>query len=66
MNGEQAILDRNHAALTEIFRPRPSVADHFRHYLNPLHVYCRLRPILGQGRARQVCGVYTRIYNLFL
>lgn len=66
MHAEQMILDRNHAAMTAIFRPRPSVADHFRHYLNPLHVYCRLRPWLGMARAKQVCGVYTRLYNLCL
>jgi hypothetical protein len=32
-----------------------------KHYMNPLHVYCRLRDVgLGKDRARCVCQWYER------
>jgi hypothetical protein len=33
-----------------------------KHYLNPLHVYCRLRDIgLGKGMASLLCRVYEKM-----
>jgi hypothetical protein len=39
----------------------------FQHYLNPLHVYCRLREIgINTGTAQRVCTVYERfVYRPF-
>jgi hypothetical protein len=31
------------------------------HYLNPLHIYCRLRDLgVGKGPARFLCRIYER------
>lgn len=38
--------------------------DAIRHYLNPMHVYCRLVDIFGRkhkAMARRVCRVYEQI-----
>ncbi|MFC1823065.1 hypothetical protein ACFL9T_10190 [Thermodesulfobacteriota bacterium] len=33
-----------------------------KHYLNPLHVYCRLRDIgLTKGLATALCRIYERV-----
>jgi len=39
-----------------------------RHYMNPLHVYCRMRDIgIAKGAAKLLCRVYERsIYRHFL
>ena len=38
--------------------------DHVRHYLNPLHVFCRLRRVIGSRLARIVAQWYElHIYN---
>lgn len=39
-----------------------------KHYLNPLHVYCRLRDLgLAKGPAIFLCRIYERmIYKSFL
>jgi hypothetical protein len=35
-----------------------------KHYMNPLHIYCRLRDIgIGKGTAMFLCRIYER--NLF-
>ncbi|MGE4298066.1 MAG: hypothetical protein AB7E47_08565 [Desulfovibrionaceae bacterium] len=35
----------------------------FRHYLNPLHLFCRLRQCgFPQPAARSICLVYERVY----
>ena len=39
-----------------------------KHYLNPLHVYCRLRDLgLAKGQAVMICKVYEKtIFRLLL
>jgi hypothetical protein len=41
-----------------------TITDRIRHYLNPLHVYCRLRPIIGKHYARLLSLRYQTLYNL--
>ncbi|MDR2162110.1 MAG: hypothetical protein LBO77_08255 [Desulfovibrio sp.] len=37
-----------------------------QHYLNPLHIYCRLKGCgLSSRSARRVCAAYERLYRLF-
>ncbi|GAB6177237.1 hypothetical protein JCM16814_21280 [Desulfobaculum senezii] len=38
-----------------------------QHYLNPLHVYCRLRDIgVSTALTRHVCAAYERyVYRIF-
>ena len=41
--------------------------DAIRHRMNPLHVYCRLTPILrvfgvDRARVRQICKIYERLF----
>jgi len=44
-----------------------SIRRDFRHYFNPLHVYCRLRDFgLGTARAKRLCRVYERFLYRFL
>jgi hypothetical protein len=32
-----------------------------KHYMNPLHIYCRLRDLgLGKGQAAFLCRIYER------
>jgi len=34
-----------------------------KHYLNPLHIYCRLRDIgMGKGSAVFLCRIYERSF----
>jgi len=34
-----------------------------KHYLNPLHVYCRLRDVgLGKSQAVFLCRIYERMF----
>lgn len=40
---------------------RPTVKDTARHYLNPLHVYCRLTPILGRRAAGRLARLYEKV-----
>lgn len=39
-----------------------------KHYINPLHVYCRLRDLgLGKNMASFMCRVYERaIFNRYI
>ncbi len=39
-----------------------------KHYMNPLHIYCRLRDIgIGKGTAVFLCRIYERsIFRRFL
>lgn len=33
-----------------------------KHYMNPLHIYCRLRDLgIAKGTARFLCRIYERI-----
>jgi len=44
-----------------------SIRRDFRHYFNPLHVYCRLRDIgLGSTGARRLCRAYERFFFRFI
>jgi hypothetical protein len=38
-----------------------------KHYMNPLHVYCRLRDLgLGKGPAGFLCRIYERaVFNKY-
>ena len=39
--------------------------DMFRHYLNPLHVFCRLRQCrVPAPMARRMCRAYERVYKM--
>lgn len=40
----------------------------FKHYMNPLHIYCRLRDFgLGKEKALSICTFYERlIFRFFL
>lgn len=38
------------------------VRDALMHHLNPLHVYCRLRPCMSQKGARVLAGIYERCF----
>lgn len=38
----------------------------FQHSLNPLHVYCRLVPVIGKSRARAFSSRYETIYRRIL
>jgi hypothetical protein len=41
--------------------------EKLRHYLNPLHVYCRLKSCgMPNATARNLCGLYERIYSRVL
>lgn len=37
-----------------------------QHRLNPLHIYCRLVPILGRPRARSFASMYEGFYRMVL
>lgn len=37
-----------------------------QHRLNPLHVYCRLAPIIGRPRARAFSSGYEVLYKKIL
>ena len=39
-----------------------------KHYLNPLHIYCRLRDIgMSKGLAMSMCRIYERVvFKYFL
>lgn len=38
-----------------------------RHYLNPLHVFCRLKSCgLPNSTVIRLCGVYERVYSRLL
>lgn len=39
-----------------------------KHYLNPLHIYCRLREIgMGKEKAVALCSLYERyVFKYFL
>jgi len=38
-----------------------------RHYLNPLHVFCRLKSCgMPNTTAKLFCGVYERVYSRIL
>jgi hypothetical protein len=42
------------------------VKSYIQHYLNPLHVYCRLRDCgIPNGAAIRVSAVYERVYRVF-
>lgn len=35
-----------------------------QHYLNPLHIYCRLRTFgVAKTSAKRFCGAYERVYR---
>jgi len=34
-----------------------------QHRLNPLHVYCRLMPVLGKRKARVFVQLYENLYR---
>jgi hypothetical protein len=37
------------------------MVDSIKHYMNPLHVYCRLRDVgLPKGMASFLCRIYER------
>ena len=41
--------------------------DSLRHYLNPLHLYCRLKQCgLPSRPALRVCSLYDRVYAQLL
>lgn len=41
--------------------------EKLRHYLNPLHVFCRLKSCgLHDRTAMKLCGVYERVYSRIL
>lgn len=41
--------------------------DTLRHYLNPLHILCRLRQCgISAPTARKVCLAYERVYTKVL
>lgn len=41
--------------------------DQLRHYLNPLHIYCRLRPCFGKQLAMTMANKYeTTVYRRIL
>ena len=43
------------------------IKENLRHYLNPMHVYCRLVQLgINKARALQVCGKYELIYRRVL
>lgn len=44
------------------------MAGVFKHYMNPLHIYCRLRDLgLKKGAAGFLCQMYERrIFNRFI
>ena len=42
------------------------VKSYLQHYLNPLHVYCRLRSVgIPNRAARRVSAAYERLYRVF-
>ncbi len=42
------------------------VKNYIQHYLNPLHVYCRLRDAgLPNRAARRFSAMYERVYRVF-
>ena len=41
--------------------------DRLRHFLNPLHLYCRLRDVgVTPRKAKAMCARYAKLYHLFL
>ena len=44
------------------------MVDHIKHYMNPLHIYCRLRDMgIKKGKAKFLCRIYENtIFKHFL
>lgn len=41
--------------------------DTFRHYLNPLHIYCRLMDVgVCHFKAQRLCRLYQKVYAVIL
>ena len=47
-------------------KPTYRVKVRLQHRLNPLHVYCRLIPILGKNKAMSFANVYESYYKRVL
>jgi len=45
-----------------------NMTEKMQHYLNPLHIYCRLRDLgISKGIAESICRIYENyVFNIFL
>lgn len=39
-----------------------TVKDRMRHYLNPLHIFCSLAPMMKRAKAMKTAKIYERIF----
>ena len=57
MSGRQAV-NWNERKVRKVLRLKLEL----QHRLNPLHIYCRLIPILGKQMAMAFCSKYELVY----